>query len=170
MPIVTTLHTVLSAPNPAQRAVIDELARLSSRLVVMSASGADLLRRVHGVSDEQIDLIPHGIPHVPVDDGSKERLGVDGKTVILTFGLLSRDKGIEHVINAMPAILQQHPDVVYIVLGATHPKLLEAEGEAYREKLERLVEERGVGGSVMVSSSGVLMPASARSFLAFSGS
>jgi glycosyltransferase involved in cell wall biosynthesis len=104
MPIVTTLHTVLSAPNPAQRAVMDELARLSARLVVMSVSGADLLMRVHGISADQIDLIPHGIPHVPVDAGSKDRLGVDGKTVILTFGLLSRDKGIEHVIDALPAI------------------------------------------------------------------
>ena len=94
MPIVTTLHTVLSAPNPAQRAVLEELARLSERLVVMSTSGADLLMRVHGISSDQIDLIPHGIPHVPVDAASKDRLGVEGKTVILTFGLLSRDKGI----------------------------------------------------------------------------
>ena len=97
MPIVTTLHTILSEPNPAQRLVIDELARLSSRLVVMSTSGADLLQRVHGVARDQIDLIPHGIPDVPVDARSKARLGVDGKTVILTFGLLSPDKGIEYV-------------------------------------------------------------------------
>src|SRR6185436_8213328 len=149
MPIVTTLHTVLSAPNPAQRAVIEELARLSSRLIVMSASGADLLRRVHGVSDEQIDLIPHGIPHVPVDEGSKERLGVDGKTVILTFGLLSRDKGIEHVIDALPAILAVHPDIVYIVLGPTHPHVVEHEGEAYRLMLEARGEHLGVAASMV---------------------
>jgi glycosyltransferase involved in cell wall biosynthesis len=149
MPIVTTLHTVLSAPNPAQRAVIEELARLSDRLVVMSASGADLLARVHGISRDQIDLIPHGIPHVPVDPASKERLGVDGKTVILTFGLLSRDKGIEHVIDALPAILAVHPDLVYIVLGATHPHVIEHEGEAYRLMLEARGRHLGVGGSMI---------------------
>ncbi len=149
MPIVTTLHTVLSAPNPAQRAVIDELARLSERLVVMSASGADLLTRVHGISADQIDLIPHGIPHVPVDAASKDRLGVDGKTVILTFGLLSRDKGIEHVIDALPAILAVHPDTVYIVLGATHPHVVEHEGEAYRLMLEARGQQLGVAGSMI---------------------
>ena len=149
MPIVTTLHTVLSAPNPAQRAVIDDLARLSARLVVMSASGADLLRRVHGISADQIDLIPHGIPHVPVDAASKDRLGVDGKTVILTFGLLSRDKGIEHVIDALPAILAVHPDVVYIVLGATHPHVVEHEGESYRLMLEARGEQLGVAASMV---------------------
>jgi len=149
MPIVTTLHTVLSAPNPAQRAVIDELARLSARLVVMSTSGADLLMRVHGIPADQIDLIPHGIPHVPVDAASKDRLGVDGKTVILTFGLLSRDKGIEHVIDALPAILAVHPDVVYIVLGATHPHVVEHEGESYRLMLEARGQQLGVAASMV---------------------
>src|SRR6185436_15746660 len=114
MPIVTTLHTVLSAPNPSQRLVLDELAKLSERLIVMSESGVELLKRVHGIPADQIDLIPHGIPHVPTDAGSKERLGVEGKTVILTFGLLSPDKGIEYVIDALPAILAAHPDTVYI--------------------------------------------------------
>jgi glycosyltransferase involved in cell wall biosynthesis len=149
MPIVTTLHTVLSAPNPAQRAVIDELARLSERLVVMSASGADLLMRVHRISCDQIDLIPHGIPHVPVDAASKDRLGVDGKTVILTFGLLSRDKGIEHVIDALPTILAVHPETVYIVLGATHPHVVEHEGESYRLMLESRCQQLGVAGSMI---------------------
>ncbi len=149
MPIVTTLHTVLSAPNPAQRAVIEELARVSERLVVMSRSGADLLTRVHGISVDQIDLIPHGIPHVPVDAASKDRLGVDGKTVILTFGLLSRDKGIEHVIDALPAILAVHPDTVYIVLGATHPHVVAHEGEAYRLMLEARGQQLGVAGSMI---------------------
>ena len=121
MPIVTTLHTILSEPNPSQRMVLEELARLSERLIVMSESGAELLKRVHGISADQIDLIPHGIPDVPVGGGSKERLGLDGKTVILTFGLLLADKGIEYVIDALPAILAAHPETVYIVLGATHP-------------------------------------------------
>jgi glycosyltransferase involved in cell wall biosynthesis len=149
MPVVTTLHTVLSAPNSAQRAVIEELARLSDRLVVMSTSGAELLRRVHGISDDQIDLIPHGIPHVPIDPLSKDRLGVTGKTVILTFGLLSRDKGIEHVIDALPAIISAHPETVYVVLGATHPHVMEHEGEAYRLMLEARGQQLGVAGNMI---------------------
>jgi len=149
MPIVTTLHTVLSNPNPAQRAAIEEVARLSNRLVVMSETGADLLRRVHGISPDQIDLIPHGIPHVPVDPASKDRLGVGGKTVILTFGLLSRDKGIEYVIDAMPAILAVNPDTVYLVLGATHPHVLEHEGEAYRLMLGARARQLGVAANMI---------------------
>jgi glycosyltransferase involved in cell wall biosynthesis len=149
MPIVTTLHTILSEPNDAQRAVMDELARLSERLVVMSETGADLLKRVHGIPASQIDLIPHGIPQVPPAGQSKARLGVGGKTVILTFGLLSPDKGIEHVIDAMPAILAVHPETVYIVLGATHPHIVEREGEAYRLMLEARAQALGVGGSMI---------------------
>ena len=149
MPIVTTLHTILSEPNPSQRMVLEELARLSERLVVMSASGAELLKRVHGIPADRIDLIPHGIPQVPTDGRSKDRLGVEGKTVILTFGLLSPDKGIEHVIDALPAILAVHPDTIYIVLGATHPHVVEREGEAYRLMLEARGQQLGVGGSMI---------------------
>ncbi|HEX6324424.1 MAG TPA: glycosyltransferase [Vicinamibacterales bacterium] len=149
MPIVTTLHTILSEPNDAQREVMDELARLSDRLIVMSETGADLLKRVHGIPASQIDLIPHGIPQVPPVGESKQRLGVAGRTVILTFGLLSPDKGIEHVIDAMPAILAVHPDTVYIVLGATHPHIVEREGEAYRLMLEARAHALGVGGSMI---------------------
>ena len=150
-PVVTTLHTVLAAPNDDQRSVMKELDTLSERFVVMAERGRMLLETVYSVDPEKIDVIPHGVIDMPFIDSNfyKDLFGVEGKTVILTFGLLSPNKGIEHVINAMPAILQQHPDVVYIVLGATHPKLLEAEGEVYREKLERLVEERGVGASVI---------------------
>jgi glycosyltransferase involved in cell wall biosynthesis len=149
MPIVTTLHTILSEPNRSQRMVLDELARLSERLVVMSASGAELLRRVHAIADDRIDLIPHGIPEVPVDSGSKDRLGVQGKTVILTFGLLSPDKGIEYVLDALPAILAVQPETVYIVLGATHPHVIERDGEAYRLMLEARGRQLGVAGSVI---------------------
>ena len=158
MPIVTTLHTVLSAPNAAQRSVIEELARLSDRLVVMSDAGADLLRRVHGISDDQIDLIPHGIPDIPVDPASKGRLGVDGKMVILTFGLLSPDKGIEYVIDAMPEIIAAHPDTVYIVLGATHPHVVERDGEAYRLMLEARAEQLGVSGNMIFHDRFVSQP------------
>lgn len=149
MPIVTTLHTILSEPNDAQRAVMDELARVSDRLIVMSETGADLLKRVHGIPASQIDLIPHGIPQVPPAGQSKDRLGVAGRTVILTFGLLSPDKGIEHVIDALPAILAVHPDAVYIVLGATHPHVVAREGEAYRLMLEARAQELGVAGSMI---------------------
>ncbi len=149
MPIVTTLHTILSEPNASQRAALEELARLSERLVVMSASGRELLRRVHGIADDRIDLIPHGIPRVPAGSGSKDRLGVEGKTVILTFGLLSPDKGIEYVIDALPAILAVHPGVVYIVLGATHPHVIERDGEAYRLMLEARGQQLGVAGSMI---------------------
>jgi glycosyltransferase involved in cell wall biosynthesis len=150
MPIVTTLHTILSDPNPSQRLVLEELAQVSARLIVMSESGAELLRRVHGISANKIDLIPHGIPQVPVGDGSKRRLGLDGKTVILTFGLLSPDKGIEYVVDALPAILASHPDTVYVVVGATHPHVIEREGEAYRLMLEARARHLGVSGNIIV--------------------
>jgi glycosyltransferase involved in cell wall biosynthesis len=149
MPIVTTLHTILSDPNPAQRLVIEELAQVSARLVVMSASGAELLKRVHGIHEDRIDLIPHGIPVVPIDAQSKARLGVSGKTVVLTFGLLSRDKGIEYMIDALPSVLAVNPDTVYVVLGATHPHVIEHEGEAYRLMLEARAQRLGVGGSLI---------------------
>jgi len=149
MPIVTTLHTILPDPNPSQRMVLEELAQLSERLVVMSESGAALLQDVHGISPDQIDLIPHGIPTVPNDKCSKDRLGVEGKTVILTFGLLSPDKGIEYVIDALPAILAAHPETVYIVLGATHPHVVERDGEAYRLMLEARSAQLGVDGSMI---------------------
>jgi glycosyltransferase involved in cell wall biosynthesis len=149
MPIVTTLHTILGEPDPLQRRGMDEITRLSKRLVVMSAHGAALLRNVHGVPEQKIDVIPHGIPSVPLAGRSKNKLGLEGKAVILTFGLLSPDKGIEHVIDALPAILARYPDTVYVVLGATHPHIKERHGEAYRDSLERRAQTVGVGSSVI---------------------
>jgi glycosyltransferase involved in cell wall biosynthesis len=149
MPIVTTLHTILAEPNAHQRAAMDELTRLSERIVVMSAKGADLLRQVHDVPDRKIDPIAHGIPRVTPDPRSKDRLGVEGKSVILTFGLLSPDKGIENVIDALPAILAKYPDTVYIVLGATHPHVKERHGEAYRLMLENRAQTLGVDSSII---------------------
>lgn len=148
MPIVTTLHTILGAPNLHQRRVMDELTALSDRLVVMTAGGAELLREVHGVADDKIDIIPHGIPNVPFA-GNKNRLGVEGRPLILTFGLLSPDKGIEYVIDALPTILAHHPDAVYIVLGATHPHIIERQGETYRLMLEDRAKRLGVDGSLI---------------------
>jgi glycosyltransferase involved in cell wall biosynthesis len=149
MPIVTTLHTILASPDPMQRRVMEEIVRLSERLVVMSERGAELLRRVHGVAAEKIDLIPHGIPEVMFRSGDKERLGVQGKSVILTFGLLSPDKGIEYVVEALPAILEAYPDTLYIVLGATHPHVREQAGETYRLMLEARARRLGVDANVV---------------------
>lgn len=149
MPIVTTFHTILAEPNPMQRRVMDELAGLSERLVVMSAHGGTLLESVHGVPARKIDLIPHGIPEVPLSHDSKDRLGVEGKSVLLTFGLLSPDKGIEYVIDALPAILARQPDTVYIVLGATHPHVKAHEGETYRIMLENRARKLGVDSSII---------------------
>jgi glycosyltransferase involved in cell wall biosynthesis len=149
MPIVTTLHTILAEPDQLQRLAMDELTRLSERVVVMSNDGATLLRQVHDVPDEKIDIIPHGIPSLPAAKRSKDQLGVTGRTVILTFGLLSPDKGIEHVIDALPAILQRYPDALYIVLGATHPHVKDSDGEAYRGMLENRAHRLGVDSSVM---------------------
>ncbi len=151
MPIVTTLHTILSDPNPDQLRVLKEVATLSDRLVVMSGRGVNFLHEIYGVSIDKIDLIPHGIPDVPFVDPSfhKDLFGVEGKIVLLSFGLLSANKGIENVINALPAILVRHPNVVYIVLGATHPHVLLHEGETYRLSLQWLAQEKGVEGQVV---------------------
>jgi glycosyltransferase involved in cell wall biosynthesis len=148
MPVVTTLHTILAAPNLHQRRVMDELTTLSDRLVVMTAGAGELLRTVHGVDEEKIDVIPHGIPNVPFS-GSKHRLGVEGRPLILTFGLLSPDKGIEYVIDALPTILSHYPDAVYIILGATHPHIVERHGETYRLMLEDRAKRLGVDGNVI---------------------
>jgi glycosyltransferase involved in cell wall biosynthesis len=148
MPIVTTLHTILAAPNLHQRRVMDEITALSDRLVVMTAGGAKLLREVHGVDEDKIDVIPHGIPNIPFA-GSKNRLGVEGRPLVLTFGLLSPDKGIENVIDALPTILSHYPDAVYIVLGATHPHIIERHGETYRLMLEERAKRLGVDGNVI---------------------
>jgi len=149
MPIVTTLHTILAEPSPPQREAMDEIARLSERLVVMSEHGASLLRGVHGVPDEKIDRIPHGIAGVPGARRSKDRLGVEGNLVILTFGLLSPDKGIENVIDALPAIVARHPEAIYIVLGATHPHVKDHHGETYRHMLEVRAHRLGVDANII---------------------
>ena len=151
MPIVTTLHTILRDPDPDQKRVLEEVAALSDRLVVMSNRGAEFLHEVYGVLPEKIDLIPHGIPDVPFVDPSfhKDLFGVEGKIVLLSFGLLSANKGIENVIAALPAILARHPNVVYIILGATHPHVVRNEGETYRLSLQWLAQEKGVEGQVI---------------------
>jgi glycosyltransferase involved in cell wall biosynthesis len=146
MPVVTTLHTLLTEPDEQQKEVMDELTRRSDRLAVMARKGVEILRDVYAVPVEKVDVIPHGIPDLPFVESSvyKEAFGVQGRTVLLTFGLLSPGKGIESVLEALPSIIAKHRDVVYIVLGATHPQLLAKEGESYRLGLERMAEEKGV--------------------------
>ncbi len=151
MPVVTTLHTVLRDPNPDQRRVLEEIVSLSDRVVVMSERGAEFLQSIYHVPAEKIDLVPHGIPDVPFVDPSfhKDLFGVEGKSVLLSFGLLSANKGIENVIAALPAILAKYPNVVYMVVGATHPHVIQNEGETYRLSLQWLAHEKGVEGNVI---------------------
>lgn len=146
MPIVTTLHTILQDPNDSQRKVMDELVELSDRLVVMTRKGAEILDQTYQVPDSMVDIIPHGIPDSDFVDSSffKAQFGVDGRKVLLTFGLIGPGKGIEIAIKALPEIVKRHPNVVYLILGATHPHLLANEGERYRLGLERLAENCGV--------------------------
>ncbi|RYD85306.1 MAG: glycosyltransferase [Verrucomicrobiaceae bacterium] len=149
-PVVTTLHTILAKPDINQRRVMDELIHRSARLVVMADRGAKILQEVYGVDGQKIDIIPHGIPDVPFGGGdeAKKELGYQGKRILLTFGLLGPGKGIEHAIRAMPAIVEQEPDALYVILGATHPHLVAREGERYRQGLEALAEEWGVSDHV----------------------
>jgi glycosyltransferase involved in cell wall biosynthesis len=151
MPFATTLHTVLRDPNPDQRAVMEEIATLSDRLIVMSQQSAEILREVFRVPADKIDLIPHGIPDLPFTDPSfyKDGFGTEGKEVLLTFGLLSPNKGIENVIQALPKILEHHRNVVYMVSGVTHPHILRREGDKYRHYLQNLARDLGVEANVI---------------------
>ncbi|RZA29261.1 MAG: glycosyltransferase, partial [Proteobacteria bacterium] len=150
VPVVTTLHTVLADPEPVQRRVLDRILALSSRVVVMAEKGRSLLLDVYGASREKVEVIPHGIPNYPFvgPEAAKASLGFSDKTVILTFGLLSPNKGIEVMIDAMPMVLQSHPDAIYVVLGATHPNLVRDQGETYRESLQTRVDELGLHDQV----------------------
>lgn len=151
MPVVTTLHTVLLELNPDQRRVMQELIARSTRLVVMTERGRQMLQDVCHAPPAKIDVIHHGIPDIPFVDPNyyKDQFGVEGRVVLLTFGLLSPNKGIEHVLNALPSILSEFPDVVYIVLGATHPNEIREQGEAYRLSLERLAKKNKVEKNVI---------------------
>ena len=151
MPAVTTLHTVLREPNPDQLMVMEEIAELSDRLIVMSQLSSQFLQEIYKVPGSKIDMVPHGVPDLPFLDPNfyKDRFGVEGKAVLLTFGLLSPNKGIENVIQALPEILSKHKNVAYIVAGATHPHVLRREGDQYREYLQALAREVGVESKVI---------------------
>ena len=151
MPVVTTLHTVLAEPTDEYRTVMVRLAELSDRLIVMSHKAIDLLQSVYAINPLKIVYIPHGIPDMPFVDPSyyKEKFGVLGKKMILTFGLLSKNKGIETALHALHKVVKQFPDVTYIVLGATHPHVLKHEGDAYRLRLRQLVQKLGLEKHVL---------------------
>jgi glycosyltransferase involved in cell wall biosynthesis len=151
MPVVTTLHTVLREPDAGQLTVMEEIAELSDRLIVMSQLSSQFLQEIFKVPGSKIDMVPHGVPDLPFLDPNfyKDRFGVEGKAVLLTFGLLSPNKGIENVIQALPQILSRHKNVAYIVAGATHPHILRREGEKYRASLQALAKEMGVEAQVI---------------------
>ncbi|AEF82470.1 glycosyltransferase family 4 protein [Leadbettera azotonutricia] len=151
MPIVTTLHTILQRPSARQRRILTEIAERSSFVVVMTEKAVDLISTVYNVPLSRIRLIPHGIPEMPFIDPSfyKGQYELTEKTVLLTFGLLSPNKGIEQVIRALPEIIKVKPETVYIVLGATHPGLIRHEGEAYRLSLQQLAAELHVEKHVL---------------------
>ncbi|OQW47893.1 MAG: glycosyl transferase family 1 [Proteobacteria bacterium SG_bin6] len=150
LPLIVTLHTVLEQPSDDERRVMEQLLRRAARVIVMAERGRDILRRVHGIGGRQVSVIPHGVPDRPFapTEAFKARFGWAGRQVVLTFGLLSPGKGIETVIEALPAVIAAAPDLLYVVLGATHPHLIAHEGQAYRQRLEALAADRGVAGHV----------------------
>ncbi len=151
MPVVTTLHTVLKDPAPEYLEVMQKLAELSDKMIVMSHKASDFLKDIYDVPEKKITLIHHGIPDMPFIDPNfyKDKFDVEGKKVILTFGLLSENKGIENVLKALPSVIQKHPDVNYIILGATHPNILKAQGEEYRISLQQLVRKLNIGDNII---------------------
>jgi glycosyltransferase involved in cell wall biosynthesis len=151
VPLVTTLHTVLREPVPEERKIMTQLSELSDRLVVMSQRGADFLREIYGVPASKIALIHHGILDIPFldPDPCKRKVASDDKIVILTFGLLSPGKGIEFMIDALPEIVSSHPEVLYLVVGATHPHCKATSGEDYRLSLHQRAKELGVGDNIV---------------------
>jgi len=151
MPVVTTLHTVLREPDADQLRVMEEIAERSDRLIVMSQLSSQFLQEIFKVPGSKIDMVPHGVPDLPFLDPNfyKDRFCVEGKAVLLTFGLLSPNKGIENVIQALPQILSKHKNVVYLVAGATHPHVLRREGDKYRASLQALAKQVGVESQVI---------------------
>lgn len=151
MPVITTLHTVLENPTEGQRKVVEGLARYSDRLIVMNKRAIDILTKVYGINKRMIAFIHHGIPDSVFETpGLYNKLfGLENRDVILTFGLLGPDKGIESMIKAMPLIVKEHPNAVYLILGQTHPHILEKSGDSYRQDLLELVNAIGMENHVV---------------------
>jgi glycosyltransferase involved in cell wall biosynthesis len=150
-PVVTTLHTVLKEPSKENREVLLKLAELSDKLVVMSHKAVGFLNEIYGIPAEKINFIPHGIPDIPFIDPNyyKDQFGVEGNKVLLTFGLLSPNKGLETMLRALPRVIKKHPDVIYIILGATHPHVVKSSGEGYRNSFKKLAQELNITDHVV---------------------
>ncbi|TPG39574.1 glycosyltransferase [Sphingomonas koreensis] len=146
VPVIVTLHTVLEQPNPDERRVLEALLKRAARVIVMAERGREILTRVYGADQRKVVMIPHGVPDRALADPEdfKARFGWAGRKVVLTFGLLAPGKGIETLIEALPAVVAAEPSTLYVVLGATHPNLVAHEGELYRDGLKALAAELGV--------------------------
>lgn len=157
---VTVLHTVLLEPSPGQLAIIKRIGQLSDKIVVMSAKAKDILQQVYHIHPDKITIIPHGVPDVPFVDPYfyKDRFGLENRQLLLTFGLLSPNKGIETMIDALPRIVKEHPNVIYIVLGATHPHEKKQRGETYRLSLQRKARDLGVSNNILFDDRFVSLP------------
>jgi glycosyltransferase involved in cell wall biosynthesis len=153
-PVVTTLHTILFYPTENQKRIIQRIAELSASLVVMVKMGKKMLIEGYGIAPEKIVIIPHGVPNVHRVSANmvKKSLGIQNRPVLSSFGLINRGKGLEYVIQAMPRILQKHPNALYLVLGETHPGVRNFEGESYRQELLRLVAELGLTKNVLFNN------------------
>jgi glycosyltransferase involved in cell wall biosynthesis len=145
-PVITTLHTVIQGPSPDQHKGLADTCDASYKVITMNERGVGMLREIYGISEKKIGLIPHGIPDLPFVDSNyyKHKFGMEERRTILTFGLLSRNKGIEVMLEAMPTIIQAEPSVLYVILGMTHPEVLKDDGESYRFRLQRMVKELGL--------------------------
>ena len=150
-PIITTLHTIIREPNPDYRRSMEELIHYSHKLVVMTEMSKEILKDIYGVPEEKIELIYHGVPDVPfiADNQNKKLRYLDGRIVILTFGLLNPGKGIEFLLDALVPVVKKNPNITYIVLGATHPEVIKSQGEKYRLTLERKVHDLGLENNVI---------------------
>jgi glycosyltransferase involved in cell wall biosynthesis len=146
VPTVATLHTVLREPSARQRAVLSELVDRTDATVVMSRAAGTLLRNVYGVDGRRLHIIPHGVPELPLVAPAqvKSDFGLEGRDVILSFGLLGPGKGYELVLDALPAVVAAHPKALFVLVGATHPDLLGSEGEAYRDRLVAQADRLGI--------------------------
>jgi polysaccharide biosynthesis protein PslF len=149
-PIVTTFHTLMTEPAPLPRRLIQNLTAHSQGMVVMTRVASRLLTSVYAVPGLNMRVIPHGVPEVSwrPDATHKARLGLAGRRVVCTFGLINRGKGLEYMIEAMPRIVAAYPDVLYLIVGATHPEVKRREGELYRESLVGKARALGVGDHV----------------------
>ncbi len=151
-PVATTLHTVLEKPSVGQKRVLSEVAKLSSQVIVQAEKAVDWLHSIYGVPMEKIAFIPHGAPNVPFLDPYyyKEEMQVGDKKIILTFGLLGPNKGIEYMLKALPPVFAEHPNTLYYVLGMTHPEIIRTTGEQYRDQLQQMVSDLGLSENVVL--------------------